>query len=56
LDVLLIPGAGQAFTRQLLTQALTFAMTVRTSLALQFQLLREALEFSLELQGRVLPH
>jgi hypothetical protein len=35
LDVPLIPGASQAFTLQLLTQALAFAMIVRTSLALQ---------------------
>jgi len=49
----LIPGARHAFTLQLLTQALAFAMVVRTSLALQLQLLREALEFSLQLQ--VLP-
>jgi hypothetical protein len=61
LDDPLIPGASQAFTLQLLTQALTFATVVRTSLALQLQLLREsflreALEFSLKLQARVLPH
>jgi hypothetical protein len=56
LDVPLIPGASQAFMLQLLTQALTCAMVVRTSLALQPQLLREALEFSLKLQVRVLPH
>jgi hypothetical protein len=31
-------------------------MVVRTSLALQPLLLREALEFSLKLQVRVLPH
>ena len=55
LDVPLIPGASQAFTLQLLTQALTLAMVVRTSLALQLQLLRESLEFSLKLQVRVLP-
>ena len=35
LDVPLILGAGQAFALQLLTQALAFAMIVRTSLALQ---------------------
>jgi hypothetical protein len=56
LDVPLIPGASQAFTLQLLTQALAFAMVVCTSLALQLQFLREALEFSLKLQVRVLPH
>jgi hypothetical protein len=43
LDVALIPGASQVFTLQLLTQALAFAMAVRTSLALQPQLLREGL-------------
>jgi hypothetical protein len=53
-DVPLIPAASQAFTLQLLTQALAFAMVVRTSLALQPLLLREALEFSLKLQLRVL--
>ncbi len=31
-------------------------MVVRTSLTLQLHLLREALEFSLELQVRVLPY
>jgi hypothetical protein len=56
LDVPLIPGASQVFTLQLLTQALAFAMLVRTSLTLQLRLLREALEFSLKLQGQVLPH
>jgi hypothetical protein len=56
LDVPLIPGAGQAFTLQLRTQALAFAMLGRTSLTLQPLLLREALEFSLKLQGQVLPH
>jgi hypothetical protein len=56
LDVPLIPEASQAFTIQLLTQALTFTLVVRTSLALQLQLFREALEFSLKLQVRVLPH
>src|SRR5215207_3261505 len=35
----LIPGARHAFTLQLLTQALASAMVVRTSLALQLQLL-----------------
>src|SRR5215203_1912410 len=56
LDVPLIPGASQAFPLQFLTQALTFAMVVRTSLALQLELLSEALEFPLELKVRVLPH
>jgi hypothetical protein len=56
LDVPLIPGASQAFTLRFLTQALTFAMVVRTSLALQLELLCEALEFPLELQVWVLPH
>jgi hypothetical protein len=56
LDVPLIPGASQAFPLQLLTQALVVAIIVRTSLALQLQCLREALEFSLKLQVRVLPH
>ena len=50
------PNGSQAFTLQLLTQALTLAMVVHTSLALQFRLLREALDFSLKLQVRVLPH
>jgi hypothetical protein len=40
MDVPLIPGASQPFTLQLLTQALAFAMVVRTSLALQRRLLR----------------
>ncbi len=56
MDVPLIPGASQAFTLQLLIQALKFAMIVRTSLALQLHLLREALEFSRELKVGVLPH
>jgi hypothetical protein len=45
---------SQPFTFQLLTQALAFAMLVRTSLALQLQIPREELEFSFE--RRVLPH
>jgi hypothetical protein len=50
------PNVSQAFTLQLLTQALTFAMVVCTSLALQLQLPFEALEFSPKLQVRVFPH
>jgi hypothetical protein len=49
LDVPLIPEVRQAFTLQFLTQALTFERVVRTSLALQFQLLREVLELSFKL-------
>jgi hypothetical protein len=43
LDVPLIPGASQAFTLHLLIQALTFAMVVRTSLALQVRVLAHEL-------------
>ena len=54
-DVPLIPGASQAFTLQLLTQALALVVVVRTSLTLQLQFFGEALKFPLELLVGVLP-
>ena len=55
-NVLLIPRASKAFMLQLLSQALSLAMVVHTSRALQLEVLRKALEFSLKLQVRMLPH
>ena len=51
----LIFGAGQAYMLQLFGQALALLMVVQAPLSLQLQLLRNALEFSLEFQVRVLP-